>query len=59
MQALYHRLTTTKPDMIYILTNVAVTVTKPVPLSGTFFFGNYRPKGQGHFYEKKIPTELS
>ena len=35
--------------MIYVLTNVAKT--QDVPLDGTIFFDNYRPNGQGHFYE--------
>ena len=55
---LQHRLTIKKkPDMIYLLTNVAKT--QDVLLDGTIFLGNAGQKDRATFMNKNIPKELS
>ena len=51
------RLTIKRPDMIYLLTNVAKT--QDVPLDGTIFFRNTGQKDKATFMNKKVPIELS
>ena len=50
-----HCLTIKKPDMIYLLTNVAKT--QDVRLDGTIFFGNTGQKDRATFMNKNIPIE--
>ena len=45
------------PDMIYLLTNVAIK-TQDVPLDGTIFSGNTGQKDRATFVNKNIPIQL-